>query len=61
MVIGNLPSGSSLMSQLALKVFHCVMDYDYSLFNYPLGIIHIGFATTYASIIALVTETISFN
>ena len=36
---GNLPSGSSSMSQLALVYFFCVIDSYCSLFKYTLGII----------------------
>ena len=54
---GNLPSGISSMSQLALVFFHLVMDSYCSLFNYLFGINIIAFAAMCIYIITLVAET----
>ena len=54
MVNLNLPSGSSLMSQLALILFPLCDGLYCSIINCPLGIILVLFDATCVSIIALV-------
>ena len=61
MVNGNLTYGSSLMSHLALTLFPFLMESYCSLFNDPLGIVLIAFASKCVYINALVAGKISFS